>query len=132
MRRASFLLTTIGALLLCAACSKPTPEQQAINTVMESYNGLLQGDYETFLNNRAGMDSIPASYREQLLVSYKQFIIQQQKAHQGIADLQPIRTELDSVQHLLLVYLQVIYADSTKEAIVVPMIENDEGQWKMK
>jgi len=132
MRQASILLTAISALLLFAACSKPTPEQQAINTAMESYEGLLQGDYETFLNNRAGMDSIPDSYREQLLVSYKQFIAQQRKAHQDIVELQPMRTELDSIQHLMLVYLQVIYADSAKEEIVVPMIENDEGVWKMK
>lgn len=132
MRQATILLTAISSLLLLAACSKPTPEQQAINTVLESYEGLLQGDYETFLNNRAGMDIIPDSYREQLLVSYKQFIAQQRKAHQDIVELQPIRTELDSVQHLMLVYLQVIYADSAKEEIVVPMIENDEGMWMMK
>ena len=132
MRQATILLTAISSLLLLAACSKPTPEQQAINTVLESYEGLLQGDYETFLNNRAGMDIIPDSYREQLLVSYKQFIAQQRKAHQDIVELQPMRTELDSIQHLMLVYLQVIYADSAKEEIVVPMIENDEGMWMMK
>ena len=89
MRQATILLTAISSLLLLAACSKPTPEQQAINTVLESYEGLLQGDYETFLNNRAGMDSIPDSYREQLLVSYKQFIAQQRKAHEDIVELQP-------------------------------------------
>lgn len=132
MRQATILLTAISSLLLLAACSKPTPEQQAINTVLESYEGLLQGNYEAFLNNRAGMDSIPDSYREQLLVSYKQFIAQQRKAHQDIVELQPMRTELDSIQHLMLVYLQVIYADSAKEEIVVPMIENDEGMWMMK
>jgi len=132
MRQAFVLLTTICVLLLCAACSKPTPEQQAINTVMESYEALLQGDYETFLNNRAGMNSIPDSYREQLLVSYKQFILQQQQAHQGIVSFQPTRALMDSTLDVIQVFLTVSYADSTKEEIVVPMVENDEGMWKMK
>ena len=113
------------------ACSKGTPEEQAMKAALECYEALLDGDYATFLEGRAGMDSIPDSFREQLLVTYKQFMHQQQKAHQGIKAFEPLRALPDSSLNLMQVFLLVSYADSTHEEIVVPMVERD-GEWKMK
>ena len=113
-------------------CSKSvSSEQQAMETVQESYDALIKGDYETFLNGRARMDSIPSSFREQLLVAYKQFVKQQEKAHQGIASFTVTRAEMDSINHQMQVFLMVCYADSVQEEIVVPMVEH-QGKWMMK
>ena len=113
------------------ACSKGTPEEQAMKAAVDCYEALLDGDYVTFLEGRAGMDSIPDSFREQLLVSYKQFMHLQQEAHQGIKSIEPMRALPDSSLNLIQVFLLVSYADSTHEEIVVPMVEHD-GEWKMK
>ena len=113
-------------------CSKTvSSEQQAMDTVQECYDALAKGDFETFLKGRARMDSIPASFHEQLLVAYKQFVKQQEKAHQGIDHFTVTRAEMDSVNHQIQVFLMVCYADSVQEEIVVPMIEH-QGKWMMK
>ena len=96
------------------------------------YASLLDGDYEAFLAQRADVESMPASFREQLLVAYKQFVRQQQDAHEGgIASFTASRAQMDSTLQLMQVFLLVNYADSTQEEIVVPMVERD-GKWMMK
>ena len=113
------------------ACSKKTAEEQAMAAAQECYTQLLEGHYEDFLDGRAGMDSIPDSFREQLLVAYKQFAHQQGSAHEGWVNVEATRARMDSTLRLMQVYLLVSYADSTQEEIVVPMVERD-GEWKMK
>ena len=122
----------LAVVLGLCGCTEKTPEQQAIDTVLESFEGLIEGDYEAFLNGRSGMDDIPDSYREQLLVAYKQFIHQQRKAHGDISSIVALRTQTDPVARQMLVFLMVNYADSTNEEIVVPMVEDADGLWKMK
>lgn len=119
--------------VLLASCSSPdkTPEACAMEMAQQSYTALAQGDYAQFLSARAGMDSIPDSYREQLLTSYKQFVRQQQHAHGGIASVEALRAQADSTLHIMQVYLSLHFADSTREEIVVPMVEYN-GMWKMK
>ena len=77
------------------------------------------------------MDSIPDSFREQLIVSFKQFMRQQEEAHQGVASFSPSRVQIDSTLQVMQVFLMVNYADNTHEEIVVPMVENN-GKWMMK
>ena len=127
------LIGLIGLISLMGliGCSEKSKEEQAMEAAQEYYDALLQGDYETFLNGRIHMDSIPESFREQLLVGFKQFVRQQQEAHQGIENFQPTRVVEDSLLQMMQVFMMVNYSDSTHEEIVVPMIEQD-GKWKMK
>lgn len=122
----------LAVLMVLFGCMDKTSEQQAIDTVMESFNGLLEGDYEAFLDGRADMDCIPESYREQLLVAYKQFVYQQREAHGDIISIAPVRTQTDTVAHQMLVFMAINYADSTKEEFFIPMIKDSDGLWKMK
>ena len=121
----------IVGLMGLAGCSKASREQQAMDAAQEYYAALLEGDYTTFLEGRIHMDSIPDSFREQLLVSYKQFIRQQEEAHQGVVSFSPSRAQEDSLLQVMQVFMVVNYSDSTHEEIVVPMVEQN-GEWKMK
>ena len=122
-------------LLVCACSSNLTPEEKALEEAKQgaekSYQALLDGRYEDFLEGRARMDSIPNAYREQLITSYKQYILQQRKVHGDINSIQVSNARIDSTQHLIQVFLILNYADSLQEEIVVPMIEHN-GEWKMK
>ena len=128
MRRILLLLMAIG-LVACGGAE--SPEEAAMKAAEEYYNGLKDGDYEAFLAGRADMEGMPASFNEQLLVAYKQFVRQQEEAHVGIASFTASRAQMDSALQMIQVFLMVNYADSTQEEIVVPMVER-QGEWKMK
>lgn len=119
------------SLLGLVGCSEVSREDKAKEAAQEYYAALLQGDYQTFLEGRVHMDSIPDSFREQLLTAYKQFMHQQQEAHNGVVSFEPARVVDDSLLQVMQVFMLVNYADSTHEEIVVPMVEH-QGKWMMK
>lgn len=123
-----FGMTCLMGLL---GCSEVSREEQAKEAAQEYYAALLQGDYQAFLEGRVHMDSIPDSFREQLLTSYKQFMRQQEEAHDGVVSFEPTRVVDDSLLQVMQVFMMVNYADSTREEIVVPMVEH-QGKWMMK
>ena len=127
------LLSFALALLLLAACSKKSPEQQAAEAAVAYYQHLVEGYPEGFLEGKVGVDNLPSDYCDQLLAVYKQYIDELQKKHQG---LQRVRIadnvgRRDTLQHLMYTFLLLSYGDSTQEEITVPMVEVD-GEWKMK
>ena len=124
-------LIGLMGLICLMGCKEASREEKAMEAAQEYYAALIQGDYQSFLDGRAHMDSIPDSFREQLLVSYKQFVRQQEEAHQGIVSFVPTRVEDDSLLQVMKVFMMVNYADSMREEIVVPMVEVN-GTWLMK
>ena len=133
MNRFVALLGLMGLLgvMSLVGCSKASPEELASLAAEGYYRHLAAGEYDKFLEGRAGADSLPAGYREQLLTGFKQFMAQQQKAHQGIRSVQTTNARMDSTLQLMQVFLLLEYGDSTQEEIVVPMVEHD-GRWRMK
>lgn len=125
-------LIALFALTLLLSCSSPlSPEQQAALAAEGYYRHLLAGEYDQFLEGRAGADSLPDSYREQLLTGYRQFMAQQQEKHDGITAVSVSNVRTDSLDHYTSVFLLLCYGDSTQEEIVVPMVEHN-GSWRMK
>ena len=125
------LLSSAVVLLLLCACSGPTAEEMASLAAKGYYEHLIGGEYEHFLAGKAGADSFPKSYREQLIIGYKQFVAQQKKAHGGAASFSVTNAKVDSSLNVIQVFLMINFADSLKEEIVVPMVEHN-GEWKMK
>ena len=104
--------------------------EQGIDDVREFLH-LLAGEYDQFLEGRAGADSLPDSYREQLLTGYRQFMAQQQEKRDGITAVSVSNVRTDSLDHYTSVFLLLCYGDSTQEEIVVPMVVHN-GSWRMK
>ena len=130
MRRILGLLGCLG-LLGIINCSSPTPEELAALAAEGYYRHLMAGEYEQFLEGRAGADSIPDDYREQLLAGYRQFMAQQERAHRGIRDVRVSSAKSDSLTGYTNVMLILCFGDSIDEEIVVPMVEYN-GFWRMK
>lgn len=125
-------MTCCVVAFLLAACTKgPTPGQLAQQAALNSYRHLIEGRYDDFVGGRAGADSLPPSYREQLVAASKQFMAQQRAAHGGIVAVAPGNVYADSTLHLMQVFLVLTFGDSLQEEVVVPMVEQN-GQWKMK
>ena len=125
------LMGLLGLISLMACGEEPTPEDAAMASAQQSYESLLEGDYELFLAGRADAEQMPASYRQQLITTYKQFIVQHKEEHGDIASITASRAQMDSTLQLMQVFLMVCYADSTLEEVLVPMVERN-GEWKMK
>ena len=121
----------MGPILLLASFAQPTPEELAGLAAQGYYRHLVAGEYERFLEGRVGADSLPDDYREQLLAGYRQFIAQQQKAHQGIREVRVSTASTDSLAGSVNVMLILSFGDSIDEEIVVPMVEHN-GSWRMK
>jgi len=124
-------LVAVVAMLGVVGCKKVSPEEAALLAAKGYYTHLAKGEYQQFLEGKAGSDSLPDDYREQLLVAYAQFADRQQREHGGISEVQANTASTDSLLHCTNAFLILCYGDSTQEEIVVPMVEHD-GRWRMK
>lgn len=130
--RKIFVFITIGFACLFAACSsEKDPGEIAANTAKIYYDYLLEGKYEQYVDGLNQPDSIPQSYREQLITNAKMFIEQQTKERRGIREIRIASAKADTANHSADVFLIFCYGDSTNEEVVVPMVER-KGVWFMR
>lgn len=125
------LLFIVLVFLALCACSSPTPEEMASLAAKGYYEHLLKGEYDKFLEGKAGSDSLPEAYRRQLLAGYKQFLSQQNSLHNGINEIRVINARRDTILNYTNVFLMLCFGDSTNEQVSVPMIEHN-GSWRMR
>ena len=119
--------------LACAACAPKADDAAEVagRTAKLYYDALLDGKYDVFV---AGIDrhlGEQHDYDVQLLANVKMFVGKQEELHQGIASFEVSRGVCGDSAHAANVFLQVHYADSTQELIVVPMVARDDV-WLMR
>lgn len=138
MRRL-LILCTWSALLL--ACSSATPEEQAAQAAKEYYDLLLEDNTVDFMAGKAGIESMPGEYCEELLAATKRYVSDINRRHNGLREVRisPNVGRLDSLpgkssqptEVFTHAFLLLCYSDSTQEEITVPMVKRD-GQWLMR
>jgi hypothetical protein len=128
--RSSFFI--LHLIILCA-CSSSTPEEQAARAARAYYQHLIDDRPAEFLQGKADADSLPDSYRAQLLMAINQYRADMLDKHNGLREVQVSENvgRRDTSLHLTYAFLLLCYGDSTQEEITVPMVERD-GQWLMK
>lgn len=121
------------AVLLSTGCSKdePTKPLDAAETALQSYEALYDGNCEEFLKARANYDEMPENYREALLTCYQQHVAEVNQQHGGVTKVEATRTQNDTVNNVVQVFMMVSYNDSTQEEIVVPVVKVKD-EWKLK
>ena len=129
MRKLLFIALTL--LMLCACSS--TPEEQAARAARGYYQCLIDDRPEEFLRGKVNADSLPDSYRAQLLKAINQYRAEMLDKHNGLNEVQVSDNvaRRDTSLNLTYAFLLLCYGDSTEEEITVPMVERD-GQWLMK
>lgn len=125
------LLFIVLVFLALCACSSPPPEEMASLAARGYYEHLLKGEFDKFLDGKAGSDSLPEAYREQLIAGFKQFLSQQNNLHNGINEIRVINAKRDTILNYTNVFLMLCFGDSTNEQVSVPMIEHN-GSWRMR
>ena len=133
--RKILIFSFFQCLICLVACSSSSPEEQAAESAKAYYDLLAEGDAVRFLENKAGVDSLPADYGEQLLATVRQYQEDMQKKHGGLREVRiaenPGRCDTLHGTPFVHAFLLLCYADSTQEEVTVPMVERD-GQWLMK
>ena len=119
------------ALLAVACSSGPDPGEVAAQAAKEYYTQLLAGKYEHYVDGFYRPDSIPASYRRQLIDNAKMFVGQQKNERRGILDVRVVNAVADTTKRSANVFLIFAYGDSTSEEVVVPMVQH-RGVWYMR
>ena len=119
------LLFFIFPLLLCGCKKEVSREEMALQSAKAYYDQLLHGDCESFLAGQLHGDTVPEDYREQMLLNVQMYREQQSKEHGGLTEVEALRAKGDTA------YLSLHYADSTREEIVVPMMERN-NTWYMR
>lgn len=130
MKKILFFLLSVMSLFSCKE-KTPDPGYYAGIAAKGYYDMLLEGRYDEFVEGQNMPHCIPEGYRQQLVLNAKMFVEQQKNEHRGMKAFQILDAKADTVHHLADVYLSVTYGDSTKEQIVVPMVEV-EKKWKMR
>lgn len=133
MNRFPALLTAFAAMLLlaCGGNGGSDPSEMVGRTAKLYYDNLLHGRYAEFVDGHYRTDSIPDSYRRQLIDNMRMFTAQQNEEHHGISEVRVVRATADTVRHEGNAFLMLCFRDSTKEEIVVPMVQVN-GLWMMK
>lgn len=130
MKKVLFFLCFSCLLFGCKKQEKDAAEIVG-KTAKIYYDYLLHDDYAVFVDGSFRPDSIPSSYREQLIDNAKMFIAQQNKEHQGIKEITIRSATIDTLHHTGNAFLMFSYGDKTKEQVIVPMVERG-GVWYMR
>ena len=126
-----FLLIVLGSVLSCKQ-EAPSAEDAVMQQAQQYYQSLLKGEYDAFLSGIDGADSLPAVYREQLMANTCQFVDVQQQQRGGMVSVEAIRAVIDSTATTHAdAFLLICFGDSTREEVVVPMVER-QGKWLMR
>jgi len=119
--------------LVFASCKKEAPDAGYFAGIAAKgyYDLLLDGKYQEFVSGYNRPYRIPQGYEKQLLLNAKMFAEQLRDEHKGMSKVNILNAKTDTAHHVADVFLQIVYGDSAKEQIVVPMVEV-KGEWKMR
>ncbi len=132
MRKAWWALCAACVLIWCAAgCSKTDPAQLAAHTAKCYYDYLLDGKYGDFVAGLYYEGEMNDVYRTQLEDNAKMFIAQLKKWRSGLVAVDIDSAAYENDTHSAQVFLVFHYGDSTRERLLVPMVEK-EGVWFMR
>lgn len=129
----SFALCALGLLtmLSCRRAEGPKPEELAGKAAKLYYENLIAGNYAAYVDGFYRPDSIPGSYREQLITSAKQYVAQMKEDHKGLVAVDIAGAKADTAKHVGHAFLMLCFKDSVREEIVVPMVLHD-GNWMLR
>lgn len=127
-------IIVLGCVLLSFFSCKhilSDPAKPVGKAALRYYQQLLNGNYAAFVDATYRPDSLPSTYRSQLILNAKMFIEQQQNEHNGLKSVAVAHATIDEAQHTGNAFLTFRYGDGSSEQVVVPMVEHD-GAWYLR
>ena len=132
MKRFLSILPLVS-ILLFTACRKEVQDlssSAAVCSQAETYfQNLMAGQYEMCLEGISGVCKMLPEQRSQTVQVLKAFCQNQQTQHGGMVSVRGVEALLQDKRAE--VYMDIIYADSVSERIVVPMVLED-SVWRIE
>lgn len=121
------------AMVAIAGCSKRevNGNMAAATFAKGYYERLIEGNYEGYVDALNYPGSIPSGYRQQLVLNARLFTEKQKSLHGGWVAVDIAGCDVDSLSSTAQAVLYLCYADSTREKVVVPMVERS-GRWYIR
>ena len=131
--RYSVLLVILAAMLVIACGGKgdDNPSEMAGRTAKLYYENLLHGRYDVFVDGFYRPDSIPSSYRSQLIDNARMYVAQMNDDHHGLARVDLIHATADTARNEGRAFLLLCFVYFTLVVVVVPMVRI-ENLWMMR
>ena len=134
LRHLAFPLV-LATTLLAAACGKSGKTIDhgmiAARAAKVYYESLIAGKSALFMDGILLPDTIPGSYRDQMLMNFRQFCDRMEEQHHGIDSISIHHTEFNGRDSTANAYLLFHFGDGGREQIVVPMVKK-KGLWYMR
>ena len=104
------------ALLMLAACEKKqiNPNEVMGNAAKIYYGYLIEGKYDAYVDGFYQPDSIPGSYREQLITNAKMFAGVMKEQHKGLKSISLASAKADTAHHTGHAFLIMHFGDGSK------------------
>lgn len=134
MRHIIYIVAALLGITFVSCGKSPAtvnPDEQASRAAKVYYEYLLHGNCAAYIDGFYRPDSIPDSYREQLIVSAKQYVGQMKKDHQGLVSVDTAGARTDTAKNVGEAYLILGFGDKTTEEIVVPLVLHN-GNWMLR
>lgn len=118
-------------ILLCGlafACGKEKSSEVS-RAAEHYYHCLIDGKYEDYVQGIAYSDSMTDAYRSQMIDLVSQYAARERELRGGLTSVKVLRDTVSG--DVGNVFLEVMFGDSTREEISVPMIKCG-TEWKMQ
>ncbi|MCD8203367.1 MAG: hypothetical protein LUD48_06975 [Prevotella sp.] len=134
------LIICLGFLPLLFSChEEDKPDVAAAVAAKEYYDLLLNGNSGQFVRGMYLPDTVPVSYREQLVANAKMFLENMKNEHGGIYEIRVVNCVNEDIKDIkgetigrtATAFLVMCFGDSLNEEVAVPMVERN-GHWFMK
>lgn len=129
--RILLLIAAVAGLSACHRSEGPNPGDIAAQAAKVYYEYLLQGKPEQWVDGFIRRDSIPSSYRRQLVDNARMFMRQQSDDHGGLKSVSVRGSQFNVSDSTAIALLGFQYAEGDSEQVAVPMVCVG-GVWYMK
>ncbi|MDE7378260.1 MAG: hypothetical protein K2N13_04780 [Paraprevotella sp.] len=127
----TFLYLFLSVLLTGSiiGCRRATESDRLRSAAVDYYGHFIAGEYAQCVDAIVYRDSMTDEYRSQLIDLLAQYAEREKCRTGGLVAVRVLSdTIMEEVGH---VFLEAVYADSTSEEIVLPMVRSGEG-WKIQ
>lgn len=128
MRKVFWIWVAFLSLPFWVSCG--SGEKSEVSRAAETYyQYLIEGQYEQYVGSIAYSDSMTETYRNQMVDLVAQYAAREKELRGGLSS---VRAMGDTVSgDVANVFLEVVFGDSTREEIALPMVKCGEV-WKMQ